>query len=242
MKHSKGSQIKPLSYGLSDKRRDRIFLMCGPLSWIFYLIFFAAAGFLPPIAPSMSAQDVASHYALHERGIKMGIYLIALIAFLWPLYGVAIHHQLARIPQVSSVVLILQLANSSALGIVFSLIAVFFAAASYRLDRDPGITQLANDLAWFSWGLCSGPLMLQFCAISWAILHDTRSTPLIPRWVAWTSLIFPAWMFFPFAAHCTYSGPFAWDGGVSFWGLWGTSAITFGPVTYYVWKVTGMVN
>lgn len=237
MGYSKSPRAQYVHCTSFDKRRDRILLMCGPLSMTFYLIFFAGAGFLPPIPPTASAEDVVLHFSQHKSGMKIGVCLIALVAVLWPAYGVSIHHQLSRIPHVSDTTLLLQLINACALGIVFSLIAMFFAAGSYRLDRDPAITQLANDLAWFCWGFCAGPLILQFCAISWAILCDTQPEPLIPHWVAWTSLVFPVWMLFPFTAHSCYSGPFAWDGAISSWGLWGAGGITVGPVTYYVWRL-----
>ncbi|OJJ62354.1 hypothetical protein ASPSYDRAFT_41010 [Aspergillus sydowii CBS 593.65] len=153
-------------YGPPESRRDRLSLICGPLSMLLYLVFFVAADFLPSISPTASAEQVASHYSQHKSGISAGVYLTALVALLCPLYGVSIHHQLSRIPQVSQTALFLQLANACALGLVFCLIAMFFAAASYRPGRDPAITQLVNDLAWFCWGFCSGPLILQFCAIS----------------------------------------------------------------------------
>ncbi|KAE8142371.1 hypothetical protein BDV38DRAFT_278536 [Aspergillus pseudotamarii] len=227
----------------SNRILNRLLFLCGPLSQLLYLIFFILADFIPPISPSLPPQEIATHFTFHARGIKAGTYLISFVGIFWPLYGIAIHNQLSRMPNVPGTPLILQLVNSSALGIVFSLIAMFFAAAGYRSDRDPAITQLAHDLAWFCWGFCAGPLALQFLAVAWTIScssFSASSTVLFPRWVAYTSLVFPAWLLVPFGAHFVHDGPFAWDGALSFWGLWITSVVTFGPVDYFVWRAIDM--
>jgi hypothetical protein len=95
--------------------------------------------------------------------------------------------------------------------------SMFFSAVIYRLERDPLLTQMLSDLAWFVYAMGFPPFIGQDLMISYAILSDKRQNPLIPHWVAWvmsglTLTLYPA-----LGVHCVKSGAVAWNGALGFW-------------------------
>jgi len=99
-----------------------------------------------------------------------------------------------------------------------------FAAASYRPERDPQITQALNDLGWLPFVMNWPAATIQCLAIGFAILGATHA--IWPRWLGYFNL----WCAFIFAAGGLVvlfkDGVFAWNGLLAFWmvavffGLW----------------------
>lgn len=231
-------------YTLSESRRDRVFLACGPVALSFVFIFFVASGFLPPMSPLLTPQDLADHYEHNSDNINnIGVVVLLLASCLWPLFGAGINSQLSRIPGINITILILQMTGSCLLGFSLALIGIFFAAAAYRSGRDPIITQLASDLAWLLYMSIGTPMILQSFAISWAIFSDDRGKPLLPYWVGWTSFLISGWAIpTEFVAHCFHDGPLAWDGLISFWIPWLWGAVSYGTLFCSMWQASGLVT
>jgi len=93
----------------------------------------------------------------------------------------------------------------------------FFAAASYRPERDPQITQALNDMGWITFVMNWPAVTLQCLSIAFAIFGARDRKPIWPRWVAY----FNMWCAFIFAAACVVvlfkGGAFAWNGLLAFW-------------------------
>lgn len=100
----------------------------------------------------------------------------------------------------------------------FILIPMTWAVIAFRADTlDPSILQVMNDLVWFDWLFTWLPFALFMVIIGVAVLGDHNSPRIFPRWVAlfnfWSALlIFPAGLIAFFK-----TGPFAYDGAISFW-------------------------
>jgi hypothetical protein len=175
------------------------------------------AGFVPPPSPSLSAQEVATLYqdraSLIRAGMVLGLFGMAGFAAL----VCAISAQMARMQLPSRLPQYLQLGAGS-IGVLTVMFPVMiFAITAFRPERDPQLTQLLNDIGWLIIIPAFPTFIAQFFGIAFGALQDRRAQPVFPRWTAY----FNAWiglLFVPGAfAYFLRSGPFAWDGLLSFW-------------------------
>ena len=178
---------------------------------------FVAAGFLPPLSPSMSPAQVAAHYQAHTAGIRLGAGLIFLSSMFYIWFTAVIAGQMRRIPGVHPTVINAALAAGAFAGVTFLVPALLFAVTAFRPDRSPDATLLLNDMSWILLVMPWTPFMPQYFSFAFAILSDPRSRPLFPRWLAyfniWVELLFTPATVLPFFK----SGPFAWNGLFVFW-------------------------
>lgn len=83
------------------------------------------------------------------------------------------------------------------LAVIAIILPVFiFAAASYRPERNPEITQALNDLGWLPFIMNWVPAVIQALAIGFAIFGNAGAKEVFPRWVGyynlWSGFIFCA--------------------------------------------------
>jgi hypothetical protein len=164
---------------------------------------FVAAGFLPPLSPSLSPAQVAAHYQAHTAGIRLGAGLIFLSSMFYIWFTAVISGQMRRIPGVHPTVINAQLAAGAFAGVTFLMPALLFAVTAFRPDRSPDATLLLNDMSWIILVMPWTPFMPQYFSFAFAILSDPRPRPLFPRWLAYFNIF--------------KSGPFAWNGLFVFW-------------------------
>jgi hypothetical protein len=202
----------------------QVMAWCGVAFAVFLFAGLITTGFLPPIPPDHTAQEVANQYARDQDRIIAGAVMMMIGAgFLFPFTAV-ISIYLARIDSNWRAMSLCQLA-SGAIGIIIVLIPlVVFVAAAYRPERDPEITQALSDLAFLPFVMAWVPAFVQWVSIAVGILSDGSDDPLLPRWLAYVLLFaaadFAVATFVPFF----YDGPFAWNGLVCFW----VAAVIFG--------------
>jgi hypothetical protein len=184
------------------------------------LLFFGGfvfAGFLPPLSPTMSADQVATHYQTHTSGIRLGAGLIFLSSMFYVWFTAVVAGQMRRIPGVHQTVVNASLVGGAFGCVTFLVPALLFAVTAFRPDRSPDSTLLLNDMSWIILVMPWTPFMPQFFSFAFAILSDSRPQPLFPRWLAyfniWVELMFTPATVLPFFK----SGPFAWNGLFVFW-------------------------
>ena len=205
---------------------QRICAYSGIICVLLFLGGLVAAGFLPPLSPSMSAAQVAAHYQAHTTGIRFGAGLIFLSSTFYVWFTAVISGQTRRIPGVHPTVINAVLAGGAFACLTFLVPALLFVVTAFRPDRSPDATLLLNDRSWIILVMPFIPFMAQFFAFAFAILSDPRPQPLFPRWLAyfnvWAELMFTPALILPFFK----SGPFAWNGVFVFW----IPAAVFGAV------------
>ena len=216
--------------------RDMAWIACGPVALIFFLIFLAASHFLPPISPKSSPRSIVDHYRSNETGMEAGVYILVVASILWPMYSLGLNNFLSNIPGINPNVLSLQSSCGTAAGMSLAVIAPCFGATLYRLERDPTLTQLLNDLSWLVFTVVTSQFATQEFAISIGILSDTRAKPLIPHWVAWINSLLTLTYIPAYSAHCVREGSMAWNGAVTFWLPIAAVAVQTGLLCFYVWS------
>jgi hypothetical protein len=196
---------------------QRACLWSGPL---FVAVFFGgilAAGWLPPPAANMSADDIAAMYRSHVDGIRTGALLIAMAGFFQGVWCALMSRQLKRIEGDRPLFTYMQL-GAGCVGIIVVVFPSFaFAAAAYDPGRDPEITAAFHQFGFLCLVGMGFPAILQCVAVGMAVLKDTRENPVFPRWTGYANL----WVAFafgpgPFILYF-HTGAFAWNGFATFW-------------------------
>ncbi|PLN80600.1 hypothetical protein BDW42DRAFT_170442 [Aspergillus taichungensis] len=150
------------------------------------------------------------------------------------MYSFGLNNFLSNIPGINPNILSLQSSCGTAAGMSLAVIAPCFGATVYRLERDPALTQLLNDLSWLVFTVVTSQFATQEFAISFGILSDTRAKPLVPHWVAWVNSLLTLTYIPAYSAHCVHEGPMAWDGAVTFWLPIAAVAVQTGLLCFYV--------
>lgn len=175
------------------------------------------AGFIPPPSPDLPAQAVAAIYREHGLAIRLGMILGLFGMAGWCAFVGVLSAQMRRMRTGSDLPALLQLGSGSIGVLTVMLPIMVFAAAAFRPERDPALTQLLNDLGWLIIIPAYPTFIAQFGAIALGTLLDRSPKPVFPRWSAyfnlWVMLLFLPGGF----AYFFRSGPLAWNGLFDFW-------------------------
>ena len=196
---------------------------CGFAFEILYTIFWAWIGRnLPPASPSLSAQELATRFALHHNAILCGNSMAALVGVLWIPWTAQLTVVMWRIEGSSPVLTIIQLIGGVLTAWVLMFCPAIWAAAAFRLEIDASTLQTLNDLGFISFNITYAATSVQAIAAGLVGLADKSARPVFPRWVsAWA--VFTGISFVPLTIMPFFkSGPLAWNGAISFWALFGT--------------------
>ena len=188
-----------------------------PLVAILVASFVLFPGFIPPVSPRASAEEVAAFYRNDLSRVRY-----SMILFNW--FGVAlipvvllIAERMRGMAHRTPVLRYCVIGVAGGAPIVFLTSTVFWLLAAFRPERSPELTLLTNDLAWITF-TCGVPFLVAlFLFIALAVLWDEQAQPVFPRWVGWFNVAMAAAVAPAGFAGLAMSGPFAWDGVVSFW-------------------------
>ncbi|HVL02092.1 MAG TPA: hypothetical protein VM553_19880 [Dongiaceae bacterium] len=197
---------------------QRICLWIAPFfGLLFVFAFWNFQGFFPPMSPTMSAEEVAAFYRDHLGHIRSSMILCNVIGVsLIPFFTVIVV-QMMRMNNASRVFSYSYLIAVINGGTLFALADLAWLNAAYRPDRDPQLTMLLNDLAWFAFITPVGFVLVQNFCLAMAVYLDKGPAPIFPRWVAHFNIV-TALLMAPSAFALMYkTGPLAWDGAISFW-------------------------
>ena len=191
---------------------------CGLLFDIFYGGSWAVlAHNLPPASASLSTVGIADFYRQHHDAILAGNALACLFGAMWMPWTAQLTLTLQRIEGSHPVLTVVQAIGGGITSWAFIFCPAIWAAAAYRPDADPMITRAMNDVGFFLFNLTYSATSLQAIAAGIVGLTDKSEVPVFPRWVSWwaigTGLTFVPISLMPFST----TGPFAWDGLVTFW-------------------------
>ena len=191
----------------------------GPL---FALLFFSGwglmAGFLPPPEPTATAQQIGELYRSNAGSIRLGMMLVMSSGGFFAPWIAVTYVLMRRIEGNDFPVLSMTQALAGTYGIVTIIIpSMIWTTAAFRPERDIELIMLLNDLGWLNLTMIYSPAFVQTIAIGLIILQDRRALPLFPRWLGYFN-IWVAVLYLPAILISSFkSGPFAWNGILSFW-------------------------
>ena len=201
-----------------NTRDQRICLGLVPLFGALFLVGFTIfPGFFPPLSPTMTADQVASFYRDHVGEIRAGLILLNIIGIGFIPFFMVIVVQMMRMCNPSRAFAYSYLSAAASGGTLFAIADLAWLNAAARPERDPQLTMLLNDLGWVCFTTPVGFIIAQNLCLALAIYMDALREPVFPRWVGHFNIVC-ALLMVPGAFALLYkTGPFAWDGVLSFW-------------------------
>ncbi len=206
------------------------------LSWLLIFVFFP--GFHAPMAPTMSADEVAAFYRDAENLPRIRY---SMIAFNWFGIGIVVFlalivMQIKRMAHRTPLLAYCYLGCATGGPVLFFLADLFWLIAAFRPERDPELTMLFNDLAWISFTSQVGFLIGQCVFLALAIFLDRQAQPVFKTWVAHFNLLIAAAIAPAAFVATALTGPLAWDGLLSFYVRNGAIALWLIVMTVVVGK------
>jgi len=179
--------------------------------------FFIFPGFVHPMSPTMSADQIASFYRDETARIRY-----SMILFNW--FGVGLiptvmllAMQVRRMAHRTPILSYSLIACAGGPPCLFLIANMFWLLGSFRPERAPELTQLLNDLAWITFTISVPYLIAQCLLLALAIYWDRQEQPVFKMWVAHFNLLVAVALAPAAFTALTFSGPLAWDGLLSFW-------------------------
>ena len=207
------------SLDMRARRHHRIAVWCGTLFTIgLPLGWGVLASFLtPPHSPSAPPEELVAFLSnggvLQQVGLMIGL---AGVGGLLPMSAV-LADQMRRMEGERSIWAQTQLTCAALTVWLLSAALIFFAVATFRVERDPQLILLLHDLGWLTFVTPVAMIVVWMASVGAAILGDRGEPPVMPRWVGYLS-IWAALLSAPgFAAILFHSGPFAWNGLLVLW-------------------------
>ena len=213
------------------RRTDGEVLLLGALPvvgviWLSAFLLFP--GFVQPMSPTMSAEEVAAFYRDPENLPRIRY---SMILFNWFAVGFVpilalIALQIRRMAHRTPIFSYSILACAAGGPTIFLMANLFWLLAAFRPMRDPQLTLMFNDLAWVTISSQVGFLIAQSVILALAIYLDRQERPVFQPWVAHFNLVVAALLIPSAFAGTVMTGPIAWDGLLTFWvrnvaiGLW----------------------
>ncbi len=215
-------------------RTQLISLWTAPVLGVVLLIAFVAfPGFLPPMSPEMTAEQVAAFYADNTAMIRFSMITYNLCGIMGVPFFMVIVVQMKRMATQSHALAYCYLTATVSGATLFALADIFYLVAAFRPERSPELLLLLNDLAWITLVAPVGMLVAQNLLLGLAVYLDSGPDPVFPRWVGHFAVVTGLAMAPAAAAAVVRTGPLAWNGAISFW-LRGGALVVFVAVMFFV--------
>lgn len=180
----------------------------------FGLIFVALGRIMPPQLPTASPDDIVAYLGRPQLGIGMALLSLTL-GFASMSSGVIVV-QIKRMQGVSPVLAYAYLAALAVAGVPGCLFpALMFAIGAFRPEYDARIQVMLYDLGFLSFVGSLGCFIVQYLVFAIAIFLDRRA--IFPRWLGYVTIWALVTEFVAVPIWVTRTGPFAWNGLLSFW-------------------------
>jgi hypothetical protein len=185
---------------------------------LFGIGFVGIAHFVPPLHPSDTAVQTAALFRENTNTIRTGLLVCYVGCAFFLAFGASISGQTRRIVGVPASLIHLQVAAfSSAVLLVAGPLMIWWTAAFRPTETAPETIQMLNDFAWICFLVGWVPFVTWYMATGAAILCDTSTTPVYPRWAGYLGIVLGLGQ--TSASFLIYfkTGPFAWNGIFSWW-------------------------
>jgi hypothetical protein len=198
---------------------------------VFFTGFAVVAGFIPPPSPDMSGEELIQLFSDDQTRIRIGMIISIFASVLLGSWAAAFTAAMHRMEGNNSALAYTNLAMGATFTLEFIISLVIWQSMTFR-DHGPDVMTAMNDTAWLLFVCITATPALQAIVIGTAILRDSRSNPVFPRWAGYLNL-WVAVMFMPGTITVFFmDGPFAWN-GLFVWYM---------PLTvFFIWIVANTV-
>jgi len=197
---------------------------------LFFVFFMLIAGLIPPLSPTLSAQQVTDFLVANKVRVRIGLALSLLAACLALPWLATICLRVRRVEGKWGVLSVTQIFGGVIFVPGFLFPMMVMAAAAFRPEeRDPQITQALSDVFWLMFIGIVGSLIVQALVLVTASFVDRTEPATFPRWFGYINAWY-ALLALPGGAVMIFNdGPLAWNGVFAFW---------VPLVAFSVWMVT----
>ncbi|SRR5579875_303228 len=187
------------------------------LIWI--SAFFLFPGFVHPMSPTMSAEQVAAFY---RDPANLSRIRYSMILFNWFCVGLIpivmlLVIQIRRMAHRTPILSYSMLACAAGGPAIFLIANLFWLLAAFRPERPPELTQLFNDLAWLTFTIQVPYLIMQCVLLALAIYWDRQDHKVFKPWVAHFNLLVAVALAPAAFTGLALGGPMSWNGLLPFW-------------------------
>jgi hypothetical protein len=207
-------------------------LLCvwgGVVSIVLFIIgWVALMQFLPPLAPTESAAEIAQIFDERRTAIRFGAILMIVGTMLWVPWAAVLAAQTRRSERDFPLLAWTQV-GSAAVGAAVVIVGLLcWVVAAFRPERDPELTRMLSDLGFVITIMPFMIFVVWNLALALAIFGDKREVPAYPRWAAYMCL-WTAFLYIPGGCLAFFrEGPFAWNGALAFF---------LPAIAFFVWIV-----
>lgn len=192
------------------------------MTW-FFPVWYAAFGVIicllarvtPPPRPDVTAADKVAFFTAHGLTIQIGFCVLLILLGGAAMTNGLVAYHMKRMSTGS--VLAYGYIGGMGVGALpgFLLVSVCFLTAAFRPDRNPELISLLYDLGMLSYNGSLGCFTAAYLVLAIAILYDKND--IFPKWFAYVSIWQIVTEVIATQMFVFYSGPFAWNGSISFW-------------------------
>lgn len=203
---------------------DKFLMRLGAWSGLAYIALFGLGWlvlgrFMPPIAPSDSAAEVAERYADHHGALMVAAVAIMVSTVMLLPLGALVVQLVAKVEGGVGALTLMMGFTVATLMVLNFYTGLSFDVAAFRTDRPAEIVQAFNDAAFLQF-IGGTPLFLAIWGVlGYAILvtQPRVGVEVFPRWVGYVNLLVVVLYLPEVLVFIFKTGPFAWDGVVGFW-------------------------
>jgi hypothetical protein len=214
---------------LTSARTQRLLLAATVVTGgIFTFGYVLLSGMFPPPSPALSATDVAALYTEHNMRLRIGVALCLIGGGFNIPWSLTVAAQMAKLEKGLPLWSILQMIGAVMNSIMVVVPVLLWGTAAFNPARNPEITQALHDFAMLTFITPVSWLWMQMLPVAIVSLsrrdHEARSA--FPRWIGWLSMSLCLITQHGVTGQLVKTGPFAWNGLLTFWvpvamsGLW----------------------
>ena len=133
---------------------------------LFALGWVIIARFLPPISPSLGAEDVAAFYQKNNFTILAGLILTGFSVTFYIPWVAVVSAQMSRIEGNRPVFSWVQLSAGTLAALIIYLPIMLWLVAAFRPERNPEDILLLSDFGWLMFTTTLAPFVLQNLSIA----------------------------------------------------------------------------
>ena len=173
--------------------------------------------FIPPHSPLMTEAEVVQFYQNSPEQIRIGFFVMLFAGCLYLPWTALLAQLIKRIEGSFGMLACMHLSAGTLNVLLFTVPTMVFAAAAFRLDRNPELIYLFHDFGWMLLVGQYSPFLFAPISLGIATLIDKNPEPIFPRWSGYLNLWFAVLIIPGGLIMFFQSGPFAWNGLIAFW-------------------------